>query len=96
MVLLSVGQHPGLRPIIKTLSPGPWGIVADFTKFSNVNHLFRSFDFCDFLEKHLHFFIRYLMGISKYSPNATRRYHTLFHFIVNHQIQRYKSRYAVK
>ena len=54
-------------------------------KFSYVNHLFRSFDFRDFLEKHLYFFIRYLMGISKYSQNATRQYQT------SHTV-----RYAVK
>ena len=68
--------------------PSPWGIVVGISnKFSDVNHLFRSFDFRDFLEKHLHFFIRYLMGILKYSQNATRQYQTLFYFIVNHHIQ---------
>ena len=82
MVSLMVGQHLSLWPTIKTLSP-----VRGNNKFSDVNHLFRSFDFRDFLEKHLHFFIRYLMGISKYSQNATRQVQTLFYFIVNHHIQ---------
>ena len=35
------------------------------TKNSPVNHDHSS-DFLDFLEKHLQFFIRYLMSISKY------------------------------
>ena len=58
-------------------------------KFSDLNHRFRSFDFRNYLEKHLHFFIRYLMDISKHtgSQNATRQYQSLFHFIVNHHIQ---------
>ena len=81
MVILSVGQHLSHWPTIKTLSPE----LA--LKFRDVNYLFSSFDFCDFLEKHLYFFIRYLMGISKYSQNATRQYQTLFYFIVNHHIQ---------
>ena len=77
MVLLSVGQHLSLWPAIKTLSPDREKLFAELDlKFSDVNHLFRSFDFCDFLEKHLYFFIRYLMGISKYSQNATRQYQT--------------------
>ena len=72
-VLLIVGQHQSLWPAIKTLSPRPWEIVLGIDiKFSDVNHRFRSLDFRDFLEKHLHFFIRYLMDISKYSQNATR------------------------
>ena len=66
----------------------PWEIVDGISlKFSDVNQLFRSFDFRDFLEKHLYFFIRYLMGILKYSQNATRQYQTLFYFIVNHHIR---------
>ena len=85
MVLLSVGQHLSHWPTIKKLSPVPGKLLAELVlKFSDVNHLFRSFDFCDFLEKYLYFFIRYLMGISKYGQNATRQYQTLFYFIVNH------------
>ena len=86
MVLLSVGQHLSLWPAIKTLSPDREKLLAESAlKFSDVNHLFRSFDF---LEKHLYFFIRYLMGISKYSQNATRQYiKTQFYFIVNHHIR---------
>ena len=72
MVLLSVSQHLSHWPTIKMLS---------------LVRLFRSFDFRDFLKKHLYFFIRYLMGISKYSQNATRQYQTLFYFIVNHHIR---------
>ena len=53
---------------------------------SNVNHLFRSFDLGDFFEKHLHFFIRYLMGISKYSQNATRQYQILFYRKSSHTV----------
>ena len=65
MVLLSVGQHLSLWPAIKTLSPDREKLLAELAlKFSDVNHLFHSFDFCDFREKHLYFFIRYLMGIS--------------------------------
>ena len=30
IVLLSVGQHLSLLPTIKTLSPSPWEIVAEF------------------------------------------------------------------
>ena len=59
MVLLSVGQH---------LSP--WDVVEISNKFSDLNNLFRSFDFRNFLEKHLQFFIEYFTGISKYSDNA--------------------------
>ena len=82
MVLLSVGQHLSHWPTIKTLSPVHGKLLAELTlKFSDVNHLFRFFDFRDFLEKHLYFFIRYIMGISKYSQNATRQYQTLFYFI---------------
>ena len=78
---------PASQPLAFALS-SPWEIVGGIsTKFSDVNHLFRSFDFRDFLEKHLYFLIRYLMGISKYSQNATRQYQTLFYFIVNHHIQ---------
>ena len=44
--------------------------VQKLVQTSDVNNLFRSFYFRDFLEKHLQFFIRYLMGISKYSQNA--------------------------
>ena len=56
MVLLGVGQHLSLWPTFKTLSLSLWEIVAELkTKFSNVNHFFRSFDFRDFLEKLLHF-----------------------------------------
>ena len=33
----------------------------------------------DILEKHLIFFIWYLMGISKYTLNATRQYQTSFY-----------------
>ena len=88
MVLLSVGQHLSHRPTIKTLSPVCGKLLAELAlKFSDVNHLFRSFDFRDFLEKHLYFFIRYLMGISKYSQTATRQNRTLFYFIVNHHIR---------
>ena len=77
MVFLSVGQHLSLWPAIKTLSPDREKLLAELTlKFSDVNHIFRSFNFRDFLEKHLYFFIRYLMGISKYSRNATRQYQT--------------------
>ena len=74
MMLLSVGQHLSHWPTIKTLSPVCGKLWAELAlKFSDVNHLLRSFDFRDFLEKHLYFFIRYLMGISKYSQNATRQ-----------------------
>ena len=85
MVLLSVGQNLSHWPTIKTPVCGK--LLAELAlKFSDVNHLFRSFDFRDFLEKHLYFFIRYLMGISKYSQSATRQYQPLFYFIVNHHI----------
>ena len=88
MVLLSVGQHLSHWPTIKTLSPVLGKLLAELTlKFSDVNHLFRSFAFRDFLEKHLYFFILYLMGISKYSQNVTIQYQTLFYFIVNHHIR---------
>ena len=90
-VLLSVGQHQSLWPPKTVIN-----CTGIDIKFSDVNHRFRSLDFRDFLEKHLHFFIRYLMDISKYSQNATRQYQTLFYFIVNHHIQWYTSRYAVK
>ena len=67
IVLLCVGKHLSLWPAIKTLSPRPWEIVVELEPksviTSNINHLFRSFDFRDFLEKHFHFSIRYLMGI---------------------------------
>ena len=87
LVLLSVGQHLSHWPTIKMLSPVRGKLLAELAlKFSDVNHFFRSFDFPDFLEKHLYFFILYLMGISKYSQNATRQYQTLFYFIVNHHI----------
>ena len=87
-VFLSVGQHLSHWPTIKTLSPVCRKLLAELTlKFSDVNNLFRSFDFRNFLEKHLYFFILYLMGISKYSQNATRQYQTLFYFIVNHHIR---------
>ena len=78
MVLLSVGQHLSLWPAIRTLSADRGKLYSEFTSNSDVNHRFRSLDFYDFLEKHLHFFIRYLMDISKYSQNATRQYQTLF------------------
>ena len=87
MVLLSVGQLQSLWPAIKTLSPDREKLYSITIKFSDVNHRFRSLDFRDFLEKHLHFFIRYLMDISKFSQNATRQYKTLFYFIVNHHMQ---------
>ena len=68
MVLLSVGQHLSHWPTIRTLSPVCWRLLVELApKFSDVNHLFRSFDFRDFFEKHLYFFIQYLMGIQKYS-----------------------------
>ena len=52
MVLLSVGQHLSHWPTIKTLSPVRGKFLAGLAlKFSDVNHLFRSFDFRDFLEK---------------------------------------------
>ena len=94
-VLLSVGQHQSFWPVNKTLSPDREKLYSNI-KLIDVNHRFRSLDFRDFLEKKLHFFIRYLMDISKYSQNATRQYQTLFYFIVNHHIQWYTSRYAVK
>ena len=88
MLLLRVGQHLSHWLVIKTLTPVCGKLFAELAlKFSDVNHLFRSFDFRDFLEKYLYFFIRYLMGISKYSQNATGQYQTLFYFIVNHHIQ---------
>ena len=97
MVLLSVGQNLSHWPIIKTLSPVREKLLAELApKFSDVNHIFRSFDFRDFHEKHLYFFIRYPMGILKYGQNDTRQYQTLFYFLVNHYIRWYKSRYAVK
>ena len=66
MVLLSVGQHLSLWSTIKTLSPCLLDIVVGISnKFSDVNHLFRSFDVSDFLEKHLHFFILYLIAFQK-------------------------------
>ena len=59
MVLLSVGQHLSHWPTITTHSPVRRKLLAELAlKFSDVNHLFRSFDFCVFLEKHLYFFIR--------------------------------------
>ena len=65
MVLLSVGKHLNHWPTIETLSPVRGKLLAELAlKFSDVNHLFRFFDFRDFLEKHLYFFILYLMGIS--------------------------------
>ena len=83
-----MGQHLSHWPTIKTLSPVREKLLAELAlKFSDVNHLFRSCDSCDFLEKHLYFFIRYLMSISKYSQHATRQYQTLFYFIVNHHIR---------
>ena len=87
MVPLGVGQHLSHWPTIKTLSPVRGKLLAELALKFSVNHLFRSFDFRDFLEKHLYFFILYLMGISKYSQNAIIRYQTLFYFIVNHHIQ---------
>ena len=57
-VLLSVGQQQSLWPAIKTLSPDREKLYSEFN-FSDVNHRFRSLDFRDFLEKHLHF----LLGI---------------------------------
>ena len=83
MVLLSVGQHLSHLPTIKTLSPARRRLLAELAlKFIDVNHLFRSFDFRHFLEKHLYFFILYLMGISKYSQNATIQYQA-FLFILS-------------
>ena len=59
----------------------PWEIVLGIKiKFSDVNQCFRSLDFRDFLEKHLHFFIRYLVDISKYSQNATRQYYQILFY----------------
>ena len=84
MAFLRVGQHQSLWPAIKTLSPDREKLYSEFI---DVNHRFRSLDFRDFLEKHLHFFIRYLMEIAKYSQNATRQYQTLFYFTVNYHIQ---------
>ena len=69
MVLFSVGQHLSLWPTIKTLS-----VVGISNKFSDVNHLFRSFDFRDFLEKHLHFFIRAFQNIVKMLLDNIRLY----------------------
>ena len=84
----SVGQHLSHWPTIKTLSPVHEKLLAELAlKFSGVNHLFRSFNFRDFLEKHLYFFILYLIGISKYSQNASRQYQTLFYFLINHNIR---------
>ena len=89
MVLSSVGQHLSHWSTIKTLSPVRWKLLAELAlTFSDVNHIFRSFDFRDFLEKHLYFFILYFMDISKYSQNATRQYQTLFYVIVNSHINR--------
>ena len=48
------------------------------TKNSHVNHDHSS-DFRDFLEKHLKFFIRYLMSISKYIQKTIRQYQTLLY-----------------
>ena len=57
MVLLGVGQHLSHWPTFKTLSPVRAKLLAELAlEFSDVNHLFRSFDFRDFLEKHLYFF----------------------------------------
>ena len=39
MVLLSVGQHLRLWPVIKTLSPDREKLQSKYTKFSDVNHL---------------------------------------------------------
>ena len=64
MVLLSVSQHLSIWPAIKTLSPDREIVLGISIKFSDVNHCFRSLDFHDFLEKHLHLFIRYLMDFS--------------------------------
>ena len=45
MVLLSVGQHLSHWPTIKTLSPVRGKLLAELAlKFSDGNHLFRSFD----------------------------------------------------
>ena len=59
MVLLSVGQHLSLWPAIKTLSPDREKLQSNYSKFSDVNHLF-------FAQS----FIWYLTGNSKYSGNA--------------------------
>ena len=56
MVLLYVGQHLSHWPAIKTLPPVRGKLLAELAlKFSDVNHLFRSFNFRDFLEKHFVF-----------------------------------------
>ena len=85
MALLSVGQHLSLWPAIKTLSPDREKLYWELTSNSVMNR-FRSLDFRDFLEKHLHFFIRYLMDISKYSQKATRQYQTLFYRKSSHTV----------
>ena len=82
-----MGQHQSRWPAIKTLSPDRGKLYWELPSIQYVNHRFRSLDFRDFLAKHLHFFIRYLMVISKYSQNATRQYQTLFYFIVNHHVR---------
>ena len=82
-----MGQHQSFWPAIKTLSPDRGKLYWELTQIQYINHHFRSLDFRDFLEKHLHFFIRYLMDISTYSENATRQYETLFYFIVDHHMQ---------
>ena len=88
MILTLIKQGLGLRPREKRALCGKMGkLYSELTSNSDVNHRFRSLDFRDFLEKHLHFCIRYLMDISKYNQNATRQYQTLFYFIVNHHIQ---------
>ena len=52
MVPLSVGQHLSHWPTIKTLSRVRGKLLAELAlKFSDVNHLFRFFDFRDFFNK---------------------------------------------
>ena len=96
MVLLSVGQHQSLWPAIKTSFQTVRNCTPNWHQIQWCKSSFSLFGFSWFSWRTFAFFIRYLMDISKYSQNATRQYQTLFFFIVNHHIQWYTSRYAVK
>ena len=69
----------GHQPTIRTLSPVRGKLLAELAlKFSDVSNLFRSFDFRDFLEKHLYFFIRaYSQNIVKMLLDNIRLYFIL-------------------
>ena len=56
--------------------------------------LFPCFDFRDVGEKHLQFFIRYIIGILKYNQNAIKQYQTLFYFMRSKNEKRKKKKKA--